>query len=851
MRSKREAIAHTLGCDVSAVAETLTEAQALLDELESIPALKGDEILDRLPVLRGDVLENTQRYLKLFVAIQDQYASLAKATGPEILQDLTVVDELLSGSEQLKQLVGRSVELGDLAEAINRLAAMEDQLAQLDEPLQGVLATLGKPSRRHLTVSEVGLTEFKTVIELISSLNPAYWKHRDELFDNEELDELLPQLRAELEELGGLHDTIHSVFALKSVPDESEIRQLAGTLASGGVFRWFKGGWRAARKQLLSYAANAQGKYPSMVPLLDDLATFAGKRRKLEDNARYKEALGKHLQGLETDLVALESLRAWYKRVREQYGVGFGQKVPLGDAILQLSPSIVKAVRSLAERGIQKQLNDLLDELGNLKKVFAPVSELRQKDTLLAGDDGAIPRLLRAVNQAIRCCGPLTSDDSLSMADLADRIEQIGLLKQLVDKWQKADFDTKIFQGRLGLKAGVVFDNTAGLSMLCNTLELAGCIDGRMSNQALIGHIYQHPVESIFTTLASHAQQCGVTMMLQKESYEAFAATVRLDGAGWTVGCGDRIGDLILRNQLALDNGQTLQNWLDYVRVRDQLEVLGLGRLADGVERGEFEIEQVEDAYQASIFDVLAREILREDTELGRFSGHSQEALQEKFQEYDNKLKQLQCEQIAWKIDQTKIPTGTMAARVSERSERVLLEHECGKRTRHLPIRQLLQRASGALVALKPCFMMGPMSVAQYLAPGKIAFDLVVMDEASQIKPQDAIGAVARGGQLVVVGDPKQLPPTSFFDRIVEDEEDDPTGIEESESILDATLPMFPSRRLRWHYRSQHESLIAFSNHSFYESDLVLFPSPHKQTENYGIQYSRVPRGCFVNRRNM
>ena len=147
--------------------------------------------------------------------------------------------------------------------------------------------------------------------------------------------------------------------------------------------------------------------------------------------------------------------------------------------------------------------------------------------------------------------------------------------------------------------------------------------------------------------------------------------------------------------------------------------------------------------------------------------------------------------------------------------------------------------------------MMGPMSVAQYLAPGQIAFDLVVMDEASQIKPQDALGAIARGGQLVVVGDPKQLPPTSFFDRIFEDDEEDPTLIEDSESILDATLPMFPVRRLRWHYRSQHESLIAFSNHSFYDSDLVLFPAPHKQSSKFGIQYSRVKRGCFVNRRNM
>jgi len=128
---------------------------------------------------------------------------------------------------------------------------------------------------------------------------------------------------------------------------------------------------------------------------------------------------------------------------------------------------------------------------------------------------------------------------------------------------------------------------------------------------------------------------------------------------------------------------------------------------------------------------------------------------------------------------------------------------------------------------------------------------VVVMDEASQIKPEDSLGAIARGSQLVVVGDPKQLPPTSFFERAIDDEEEDFTAIEESESILDATIPIFSARRLRWHYRSQHESLIAFSNTFFYNSDLILFPSPLKISEDHGIKYYRIKRGSFVNRRNL
>jgi superfamily I DNA and/or RNA helicase len=141
------------------------------------------------------------------------------------------------------------------------------------------------------------------------------------------------------------------------------------------------------------------------------------------------------------------------------------------------------------------------------------------------------------------------------------------------------------------------------------------------------------------------------------------------------------------------------------------------------------------------------------------------------------------------------------------------------KQKRHIPIRQLMLRAGNALVALKPCFMMGPLSGAQYLAPGQIKFDLVLMDEASQLKPKDAIGALARGGQVAIVGDPKQLPPTTFFQRApveAEDDEDSITAVEEGESILDVARTLFqPVRRLRWHHQSRHHSLIAFSNDEF------------------------------------
>lgn len=851
LREERVKLAEGLNCELDKVVDSVNGISLLLADLERLPSLKGNELLDRLPVLRGEVLNKTRRYLKLFEDIQSLYAILANKLGPDVLQDLSVVDGFLAGSEQLRELVGQTVELGALAEAINRLKAIKDQLAELDEPLKEVRAAVGEGAAGHLLPTEAGLTEFKTFANLVASLNPSHWKLRDELFDNEELDELLPKLRYELEQLHALHDELQGVFSLDGLTSQDELRQLKETLDAGGAFRWFTSSWRTARKQVLGYAAGNKIKFSALQPLLEKAAEFAGRCYKLDENHRYKEAFGDHLKGLHTDLAALESLRDWYRKVRQQYGVGFGQKVALGNAILDLPAVLARGVRSLSEQGVQRQLDDLLGDLVSLKEIFAPVSELQSDTALLTAKEGAIARLLASLDEAIRACGPLATDNSISIAKLTNRIKSLGLLKKALSKWETADFDNKLFQGRLGLKPGANSDNTSSLSMLHNTLAVAACVDQQLTNEEIQRRIYDLPEGATFSALTVLSGQLRTAVDSQTASYEAFAQLVGLEDSDWMNRSGDQIDDLIIRNCQALKNGDSLQNWLDYVRVRDQVAAMGLIGLAEMVEQGSIDIQQVEDAYKAGIFDVLAREILREQPEIGRFSGHSQEALQDKFKEYDNRLKKLQCEQIAWEIDQTVIPKGNLGALVSEHTERFLLERECSKKIRHIPIRQLLHRAGGALLALKPCFMMGPMSVAQYLAPGQIEFDLIVMDEASQIKPQDALGAIARGSQLVVVGDPKQLPPTSFFDRVVDDDEEDPTALEESESILDAALPMFPARRLRWHYRSQHESLIAFSNHSFYESDLVLFPSPYKVTDSYGIMYSRVPRGCFVNRRNM
>lgn len=168
-----------------------------------------------------------------------------------------------------------------------------------------------------------------------------------------------------------------------------------------------------------------------------------------------------------------------------------------------------------------------------------------------------------------------------------------------------------------------------------------------------------------------------------------------------------------------------------------------------------------------------------------------------------------------------------------------VLKHQLQLQKRHKPIRQLAMEMGEALTHLAPCMLMSPLSIAQYLTPEQPLFDLVIFDEASQIAPWDAIGAMARGRQVVIAGDPRQMPPTNFFGRVDHDE-DTTEDEQDTESILEECLAAgLPQHTLEWHYRSRHESLITFSNSRYYDNRLITFPAA--VTRASAVSWRRVP----------
>lgn len=195
-------------------------------------------------------------------------------------------------------------------------------------------------------------------------------------------------------------------------------------------------------------------------------------------------------------------------------------------------------------------------------------------------------------------------------------------------------------------------------------------------------------------------------------------------------------------------------------------------------------------------------------------------------------------------------PRGNSRGRKSSFTDLALINHQLGLQRPSTSLRELTRRANNALMELKPCWMMSPLAVAQYL-PSGTKFDLVVIDEASQMTPENALGALRRAHQAVIVGDTKQLPPTNFFQKVLESEYEDEDIVEESESILDMANTSFsPVRQLRWHYRSRHEDLIRFSNHWMYDDKLTIFPSALSKQKDIGVFIKKID-GIYSNRTNL
>jgi very-short-patch-repair endonuclease/DNA polymerase III delta prime subunit len=292
----------------------------------------------------------------------------------------------------------------------------------------------------------------------------------------------------------------------------------------------------------------------------------------------------------------------------------------------------------------------------------------------------------------------------------------------------------------------------------------------------------------------------------------------------------------------------SLQKWSQFLEILRERPNTMVDPIIELVTHDEIETDDLIPCFRGNLADELLRSVFNANPVLSGFISELHEGKIERFIDTDRKIISLNRKRISSKLSMEK---PSLNGAPSRNSELGILLSEFNRKRGHMPIRQLLSNTCGLVQRIKPCFMMSPLSVAQFLDPQNsenVRFDVVVFDEASQVKPEDALGAFLRGNQAVVMGDTRQLPPTSFFDTMAdaEDVEDyELSSISDMESILHLCKRSFPTKMLHWHYRSRHESLIALSNQEFYNNELLIYPSPCHDTDKMGLKFQYLPEAVY------
>lgn len=350
------------------------------------------------------------------------------------------------------------------------------------------------------------------------------------------------------------------------------------------------------------------------------------------------------------------------------------------------------------------------------------------------------------------------------------------------------------------------------------------------------------------TALQAMINSLGQRWPVARDAIERIAAILQLDPAIFDGGIhGVDLIDICARFSAMADSVDRYADWSRLRRLENRLAAGGVAAIADRVASGALDGNACVIELKFARAERLWQESILQWPELKEIGNLDRHALAEEFARLERKrLKENVTTILAGHLAQ--VPQGALG-------EMKIVRGEIGKKRAHIALRRLFEQAPAALQRIKPVVLMSPISVAQYLTPGRLTFDLLVIDEASQVRPEDALGAIARARQIVVVGDQKQLPPSSFFDRLVADDgetqDEDEEGEENLlggaaalgslESILSlAEARGLSSRMLQWHYRSRDPSLIRVSNREFYEDGLILPPSPLQEDPAYGLIFTKV-----------
>ncbi|RFC62734.1 DUF3320 domain-containing protein [Fulvimarina endophytica] len=701
----------------------------------------------------------------------------------------------------------RAAELADL---LPRLRAEADRLAS-ELGVSGPVDTLAAVSRLVTTGERVAAAPDASPEAFAATV----WDQGvEQAGDLAEAVEMLERSRA------AMGDRILDVAWTTEV---SAARQALAT--NTGFLKSLNGDYRKAKALVRSILRNPDMPTKEVVDLLDTLMKGqAAARRVREEDAFGRLAFGADWRGERSASSPLLALVDWMRTLR---GLGAEPRLIAGRLAERQVVGEHAALVLRQVDAIKPLLETLWTDLGT---AAGPAFENA------VSADRAQLNIIEARARNLAWANRLCREVMLSVPETVS--ERLSLVERIA-QWQAA---AQSIDERATLGEGAFGSAWRGKASDWNAL--AGAVEwirahgdlrhlaARLPDRAVVA---ERAGRAVAASEAAQGRLTEVASFLMADARSLFGAE----------GCANVALDRCReRMETWLANAEQLSKWVSYRDRADRARADGMAVFVDHLEDGRLSTSETLPSFEIAYHEAILDELIRVNPELGRFDGnlHSRQV-----REFAN-------------LDRERIKAASLEVvrshhrRIPPRDGGVgpvgILRGEMAKRSRHMPIRQLMQKAGPAVQALKPVMMMSPLSVAQFLTPGKLAFDLLVMDEASQIQPVDALGAIARTRQVVVVGDERQLPPTKFFSKMTggDDEDDDEDGarVGDIESILGLfTARGLPQRMLRWHYRSRHQSLIAVSNTQFYQNKLFIVPSPYTAEAGMGLRFHHVPDGVF------
>jgi hypothetical protein len=600
-----------------------------------------------------------------------------------------------------------------------------------------------------------------------------------------------------------------------------------------GLLRHLSSEWRSADKLVRGFSTDPKLPLAQLLPVLDALSRGREARSFLEkEDAFGREAFGADWRGERSSPGALGALVTWMRSLK-----GLGAEARLVAA-------------RLPDR---EQFAPLSDRLEKLAREFSELYD-------------AIPRVASG-----------SSSQGLALGEMP--LEQMGeVIQPIVDAEARTRALFLVVPGKLSerltilaklealqqLRAKIRGSEALGLECFgerwrgpqsdwSGLKKAAGWLSDHSTLRLVAAHLAALPERGALLRRATSATAAremwlaSFSELIRDMKFESPSVMDPAKSSGYDLYQTEMLPltELAERLQRWLDHPEQLSKWMAFRECEERIKGLSLEPVIERLCDGRIRVERVGHAFALAYYEALLREMLRQAPTLSRFDGSAHGRVVDRFAELDHSRIAASAIEVV-QAHHRRIPVGGGVGPIG------VLRGEIAKRARHLPIRQLMQKAAPVIQALKPVLMMSPLSVAQFLPPGKLTFDLLVMDEASQIQPVDALGAIARCRQLVVVGDERQLPPTSFFAKMtsnVEDEQEDDedgTNVTDIESVLGLCIARgLPQRMLRWHYRSRHQSLIALSNSEFYENKLFIIPSPFLPEAGMGLRFHYVADGVF------